>query len=129
MIITITAPRRFAGTESPTMARMVAFETPANAPQPARASISPSTLSETAEAHVPTINARIGGHQDRTAVEAVNKGRDQQSDDSRHHGIRRNQHAELCRRDRKYAHELWPQRHHEHEIHDVGELHRHQQDQ
>ena len=58
------------------------------------------------------------------SIEAIDEGRAQQADDTRRHRVGRDEGTELPRPEVQLAHQLRRERHHDHEVHDVGELNR-----
>ncbi|MEJ1974301.1 MAG: hypothetical protein WDM96_18135 [Lacunisphaera sp.] len=73
--------------------------------------------------------AGIHHQQERAPVKTVDKRRAQQTDDARRDRVGRNQRAELPRPQIQLAHQLRRERHHDHEVHDVRELNRRQDQQ
>ena len=57
------------------------------------------------------------------SIEAVDEEGERETECGRGRSVRRNQNAELCRRDVEQTHQLRSKRHEEGEIEDVRELH------
>jgi hypothetical protein len=77
--------------------------------------------------HVRYREQQIRGEEQLTAIEAIDIGGGQQGREPRAPRVGRHSRRELGRRDVEGGHDLWPERHHHHEIHDERELHEREQ--
>ena len=119
----IPAARRCGGTTSPMMDMIIAMERPPKVPLSARAinkrgGVRGKTAGQRAEN-----KSAVSKQQQFSAIETVDERRSQQAENAGADGVSRDERAECSGPDVQIAHELRPERHKDHEIHDVRELH------
>ena len=127
MIVPVAAPRRCTGITSPTIAMITEPSTPPrDAGKRARRKQQRVAAGERT-GQIGQREQRIDGQQQLAPVETVDVGGGEQARQPRTPRVGRHRGRERGRRDAEGVHDLRAQRHHDHEVHDDGELRQREQ--